>query len=245
MQVAKRSLFRRLAAKFALSREKKPRGSPAGERDRHPARALRNRSTATRKRENHRMKAAQIGRYSQCSADALKLISCETINGPMAKSREPIFGPGDSPALRSTLLRFPASVSRRSLAAVELRGLSRLGSQPSRDLVAIGQNARSADSPSGYYIRLIQANAQIAAAQAHPKCRGRRWCWRCFVRSRDPRPGLVCGRQSPGSRPFCEFENREARAAGQQQYLACRSQQSTRGDPPRESIQRMCESEQT
>ncbi|MGY3361232.1 hypothetical protein ACVWZK_007895 [Bradyrhizobium sp. GM0.4] len=58
------------------------------------------------------MKAAQIGRYSQCSADALKLTSCETINRAMAKSRASRYSARDSPVLRSTLLRLPAPAFR-------------------------------------------------------------------------------------------------------------------------------------
>lgn len=82
------------------------------------------------KGENHRMKTTQIGRYSQCSADALKLASREPINRPMAKSRASRYSAPRQPRVEIHAPPLPrASVSRRSLPAVEPRDLSRLDSQ--------------------------------------------------------------------------------------------------------------------
>lgn len=89
------------------------------------------------------MKAAQIGRYSECSADALKLTSCETINRAMAKSRASRYS---APETARVEIHAPAltgaSVSRRSLAAVELRDLSRLGSQGQAEISSSSAETR-------------------------------------------------------------------------------------------------------
>ncbi|MGY4434528.1 hypothetical protein ACVWWO_007005 [Bradyrhizobium sp. F1.13.1] len=86
--------------------------------------------------------------------------------------REPISRAGDSPVLRSSAPPLPrASVSRRSLPAVEPRDLSRLGSQGQAEISS--SSAETRDLPiflgAGYYIRLIQANARRSR-----RCRGRR-----------------------------------------------------------------------